>query len=244
MLKFNIVEKTDQGIREMNQDSHLVFKNKKGYLFAMVADGMGGHVGGQVASKFAVKTMKAYFKNLDLGEMTEDQILHQLEKAIHFLSREFKVIAEKKPMFSDMGTTLNLNVFVDNILYTVNVGDSRATKIDSTGLQQISEDHNLAQLAKVDKRFEKFAKDANLLTSSLGPTKETKIDVFKTIITRPGYLIITSDGIHQYVSEKFIVEKMLDKNEPLNSKVNDVMNEAIRNMTNDNMTIVAVQYDL
>jgi protein phosphatase len=244
MFKFRVVDKTDQGIREMNQDHHLVFKNKHGNLFAIVADGMGGHVGGQIASKFAVKTMKAYFKNMNFDSMTEEDIQHQLVKSIHFLSREFKRIAEQKPAFSDMGTTLNMNIFTKNILYTVNVGDSRATKIDADGLQQISEDHNLAQLAKVDKRFERFAKDANLLTSSLGPTKETKVDVFQTEITKPGVLIVTSDGIHQFVSEKFIVEKILDKKLQLNVKVNEIMNEAIRNKTNDNMTIVAVEYDL
>ena len=243
-MRFKATANTDKGIREMNQDSHAVFKNYYGFLFAIVADGMGGHVGGQVASKFSIKIMKSYFKRVDFKGMTDIEISHQLEKSIHFLSREFKEIAKKKPMFTDMGTTLNINIFVGNDLYTVNVGDSRAVKIDDEGLQQISEDHNLAALAKVDKRFERFAADANLLTSSLGPTKETRIDIFKTKLKKPGYLVVTSDGIHQYVSEQFMVRKMLEERLSISSRVESIMREAIRNKTNDNMTIVVVKYEL
>jgi protein phosphatase len=242
MLKFKYAEKTDKGIREMNQDSYSVFFNNHGFLVVMVADGMGGHVGGQVASKFAVKTMEAFFKEMNFGIMTDEEIQHQLVKSIHFLSREFKKIGEEKPTFMDMGTTLNLNVFVGDKIFTSNVGDSRSSRVDDTGFMPISEDHNLAQLAKVDKRFAKFAKDTNYLTSSLGPTKETNVDVYMTQLKRSGYLIVTSDGVHQYVAEDFLLEKLQDKKPSLETKVDDIIDEAVRNKTNDNMTIVVVKY--
>ena len=242
MNKFKVAEFSDRGIRDNNQDSHLVFKNSYGNLFAMVADGMGGHVGGQIASKFAVKTMNEYFKKVDLNILDEASIKHQLTKAIMFLQREFKRIAFEKPEFTDMGTTLNMNVFVEDYLYTINVGDSRSSIIDTNGLKQISEDHNLAQLAKVDKRFERFAEDTNLLTSSLGPTKETNVDIFKTKLSIDGYLVITSDGIHQFVDESTLERIIMDENLSLSKKTKEIAKVAQSNFTNDNMTIVVVKY--
>lgn len=243
-MKFKIAERTDKGIREINQDSHIVFANADQDLFLAVADGMGGHIGGQVASQFAVKALKEYFKNLSLGSMSEEEVRTELVRSIKFIIKEFKKMGEEQPKFKDMGTTLNFNVFVGNTLWTVNVGDSRATRVDYGGISQISEDHNLAALAKRDKRFERFANDANLLTSSLGPSKETSVDVFKTVITQPGNLIITSDGVHQFVSEDFMVSTFLDYGLSLGEKADRIIDEAVKNKTHDNYTIVAVQYDL
>ena len=243
MNKFKVAEYSDKGIRDNNQDSYLVFKNTYGNLFAMVADGMGGHVGGQIASKFAVKTMQEFFKDVDLNILETAEIKHQLTKAIMFLQREFKRIAFEKPEYTDMGTTLNMNVFVEDVLYTVNIGDSRSTIIDESGFNQISEDHNLAQLAKVDKRFERFSEDTNLLTSSLGPTKETNMDIFKTQLKNSGYLMITSDGIHQFVDEETLERIIMDEHLSLSKKTKEIAKIATENLTNDNMTIVVVKYE-
>lgn len=243
-MKYKVAERTNKGVRSINQDSIIVFANKFHHLFVAVADGMGGHVGGQIASKFAVETLKEYFKGKDFSSTSDEDIKSDLIRSIKFIIREFKRMGEEQPKFKDMGTTLNFNMFINQNIWTVNVGDSRSVKIDRTGYNQISEDHNLAALAKKDKRFESFANDANLLTSSLGPSKETSVDVFKTRITESGYLLVTSDGIHQFVSESFVVKTMLNTNLKLGAKADAIMNESFDNKTHDNVSLVAVSYEL
>lgn len=243
-MKYKVAERTDKGIREINQDSVIVFANKFKHLFVAVADGMGGHVGGQIASKFAVKALKEYFKDKDFSLEIDEEIKSDLIRSIKFIIREFKRMGKEQPKFKDMGTTLNFNMFINEDIWTINIGDSRSTKVDHTGYNQISEDHNLAALAKKDKRFEAFANDANLLTSSLGPSKETSVDVFKTKITESGYLVVTSDGIHQFVSEDFVVKTMLIENMKLGEKADAIMKESFDNKTHDNVSLVVVSYEL
>lgn len=243
-MKYKVAERTDKGVRDVNQDSIIVFANEYQHLFVAVADGMGGHVGGQIASKFAVKALKEYFKEKDFSLNVDKEIKSDLIRSIKFIIREFKRMGEEQPKFKDMGTTLNFNMFINNNIWTVNVGDSRSTKVDHTGYNQISEDHNLAALAKKDKRFEAFAKDANLLTSSLGPSKETSVDIFKTKITESGYLIVTSDGIHQFVSEDFVVKTMLNEDIKLGKKADIIVKEAFDNRTHDNVSLVVVSYEI
>lgn len=243
-MKFKVAERTNKGIREINQDSLISFVNKENHLLVAVADGMGGHVGGQIASKFAVTVLKEFFKDVNFIETSDELIKKKLISSIKHMIKAFKQQGIEHPKIKDMGTTLNFSIFVGKDIWTVNVGDSRAVKIDSSGYSQISEDHNLAALAKKDKRFEKFSKDANLLTSSLGPSKETSVDVFKTTISKSGYLIVTSDGIHQFVSEDFIVSTMLNNSLTLGQKADKIVAESFKNKTHDNITLVAVEYDL
>lgn len=242
-MKYSFGGASSIGRRKENQDSFKIFYTKEKFLVSVVADGMGGHDGGSFASKLAVKFIENFFKSIKLVELSDKEIEKQLIFSIKKLHEKFKLSAIKKPELEDMGTTLNLNVFIKNNLYTINIGDSRSSQFISREIIQISLDHNLAFLARNDKNLDKFKGYTNYLTSSLGPKKETKLDIFLTKLNRKGYIIITTDGVHNFLSAGEIIKVLKNKNLNIDEKVETILRGAYQNNSNDNMTCVLVKYE-
>ncbi len=233
---------SDQGVRVENQDNFTVFRNEYDFLIAAVADGMGGHEGGKYASTVTIKLIDYIFKNIDFGKMTDDDIekflLDSISKIQNYLIQE----TIEKDLPKDMGTTLNLNLFVKNKFFTLNIGDSRSIHYyNKKNIVQVSEDHNLATLAKKDPNFSKFEKFSNYLTSALGPKKDSKVDIFVTPLEKNGMIVITSDGVHNYVTKDKLV-KILKTKDILKTKVEKIVESALLNKSTDNATCVVVKY--
>ncbi len=244
MINFEYYGYTDQGIRTENQDNFTVFKNSYGFLIAAVADGMGGHKGGRYASTVTIKLIEYMFKNTNFGNMldfdVEKYLLNSISKIQNYLIQETK----EKNLPKDMGTTLNLNVFVKNKVFTLNIGDSRAIHFyNKKNIVQISEDHNLTTLAKKNPSFSKFKKYSNYLTSALGPKKDSKVDIFVTPLEKQGSLVITSDGVHNYISKEKLI-KILKTKDILKIKVERIVETALINKSTDNATCVIVSYGI
>ena len=233
---------TDQGIRTENQDNFTVFKNKYDFLIAAVADGMGGHEGGKYASTVTIKLIEYIFKNIDFGKKSDQEIQDFLLEAISKIQNYLIQETEEKDLPRDMGTTLNLDLFVKNKIFTLNIGDSRTIHYTKKNIVQISEDHNLSTLAKKDPNFAKFEKYSNYLTSALGPKKDSKVDIFITPLEKIGMIIITSDGVHNHISKEEII-KILKNKEVLKNKVEAIVNKALFNKSTDNATSVVVKYE-
>ncbi len=235
------VGKTIKGRRETNQDTFIIFHNQFDYLITIIADGMGGHKGGDVASNFAIEHIKKYLDPIDFTNKSKETIQHELITATKKVQNDFFKNLEVQPEYSDMGTTLNLNLFVDNIMYSLNVGDSRTSRFFKKEINPITEDHNLAALALKDPKYKAYINYTNLLTSSLGPTKETTIDVFVTPLGKKGYIIQTSDGVHNFLNNDDY-KRILKANISLEAKSKEIIERAYANKSNDNLTVVVIQY--
>ena len=243
--KFEYEGSTHVGRRAKNEDSFIVFKNEHNFLIAAIADGMGGHKGGETASKAVVKMVKKEFKSFNFSNLSDDAIEEVLLSKVRKFQQELKRIGVEFPDFEDMGSTLNLNIFVEQKIYTINIGDSRTQSFIKKELIKITEDHNLATLAEKDPRFSHFKGQTNMLTSSLGPNKKTTADFFVTDLeSNKGYILMTSDGVHNFISDISWMKIIKSSSMKLKDKVNKVIETAYENGSNDNMTFILIKYEV
>ncbi|NOQ50218.1 MAG: hypothetical protein GQ557_00940 [Mycoplasmataceae bacterium] len=238
----NTVGETRIGKRKINQDVFVIFNNKHSFLITALADGMGGHNGGEIASQFAIKCVQKYFNNLNFATLTQEQSTDLIIFNVKKIQKSFIDYAKLKPELKDMGTTLNLNIFANDKLFSLNIGDSRTMQLLNREIVEITEDHNLSTLARKNPLYAKFSNYSNLLTSSLGPIKETKVDLFVTHFSADGYIIQTCDGVHNYVSNNEIKKILLSSKTDLKEKADNIIQKALKKGSKDNVTVVLVEY--
>ncbi len=240
-MKYSI--KSNIGVvRSENQDKASVFFNKN-YHLAILCDGMGGHEGGSYASLITVATFEKEFKKKwpqDVKKI-DTWFFNTIKKTYE----EMKKFSKKNASFLDMGTTLTAAIISKKFIKIYNAGDSR-TYIYNGILHQITKDHNLRNyyISKYNYSEEKAATllGAAALTSALGPNKKAKIDSFLINFDKNiKYVILTSDGIHDYI-DKDIFEKIISsKKISLEKKSDNLIKQAIKNKSSDNLTNIILE---
>ncbi len=245
MYKLDYHGATETGRRAENQDSFILFKNKHHFLVAVVADGMGGHKGGATASKAIIKMVKREINDIDFNGMDDEVIRKILLSMVRVFQKDLKRIGVEFPQYADMGSTLNMNLFVGGKMYTVNIGDSRTQSFLKRNLVKISKDHNMGTLAETDPRYHHYKGQYNMLTSSLGPNKKTTADLFITdlSVNKKGYILMTSDGVHNSISEAAWIKIIKASGKTLQEKVAKTIRTAFENGSTDNMTFILIRYE-
>lgn len=192
--------------RQNNQDYVGFYTNKNGAQFAIVADGMGGHLGGDVASEMAVSHIGYEF------ERTDDTDIESMVKWLIFeLQKENKHILAKANQYDDlfgMGTTL-VAVLISGANYLVaNIGDSRVYRFRNNELRQLTEDHSLVnELVKQGELTEEAAKhhpQKNIITRTLGVSQDVDADVTIYEFEPDDYLLLCTDGLTNMVDDEQI----------------------------------------
>lgn len=139
--RFNAIGRSEVGLhRSGNEDSALI----NGVLIA-VADGMGGHAGGEVASKVAISTLAQILPLLNNDEMDPESLEDFLLNAILEVDDEIKLTAEANDRLSGMGTTLTAIALYRNKAYVLHTGDSRAYRLRGKEFTQLTKDHSVVQ---------------------------------------------------------------------------------------------------
>lgn len=224
--------KTDKGrVREQNEDSY-GYKNQ---LF-VVADGMGGHQAGEIASAIAVTTI--------LSMDFENQIETELEQAILKANDAILQEVAQHPEWSGMGTTVAAMVIRDQTVYIAHVGDSRIYHFTDGRLVQLTKDHSLvAELVKngeISENEAKFHPQRNILTQALGSRGEVKIE-FQSLPLKAGEkFLLCSDGLSNVVDEPTMAAILQINEEPqvLAEKLVACAND---NGGSDNITVIVVE---
>ena len=232
--------RTDKGLkRESNQDSFLVNQDLGLYI---VADGMGGHLGGEVASSLAVKTAEeivAQFKNNTRS--ARDLITLAFNESC---KRIYDLAERENPKLSGMGTTMVLAFEAGNSIFFGNVGDSRAYLYRNEGFWQLTEDHSLvneqlrAGLIRED-QVKQFV-GRNVITRSVGFEREVAIDILERPIQSGDSFLLCSDGLCGLVSDNRMGE-LVHKENP-DEHVNDLIREALNCGGDDNVTAIVLKY--
>lgn len=244
MYKLDYFGATEKGRRPRNEDSFLIFTNDFGNLVAIIADGMGGHKGGEMASKSVVKMIKREIKEIDFNSFNEDEAKSFLLNKIRVFQKDLKKIGEEFPVYSDMGSTLNMNIFCNDKVFTINIGDSRTQSFIKKEIVIITEDHNLATLAEKDERYAHYKGQSNMLTSSLGPNKNTIADFFTiNLESKSGYILMSCDGVHNFVPNISMMKIIKQNSKTIKEKVVNVLEKAYNNNSNDNMTFILIKYE-
>ena len=196
----NLCVLTHIGARMNNEDDYAFIKLTDAYYIA-VADGMGGHAAGEVASKIAVETVSSFMReNYTTGIEWFD--LKFLMRLSHELAHS-KVIENAVEERAGMGTTLVSAIIRGNEIFIANTGDSRAALIRNGKTLSRTIDHSLVQRLIEEGQIteeEAFGHPAsNYITSAIGGRKPLRVDLYRWL-ARPGdVLIISTDGLHDYV---------------------------------------------
>jgi len=204
---FSLGASTSMGrVREVNEDAYVFFLPddapavaSRGSLFA-VADGMGGHAAGQIASETALETLiESYYKRLD-GSPAE-----ALATAAHRANRAVYAESRSRPSLAGMGTTLTAAAFVEGQLVYVHVGDSRGYLLRDGKLTQFTADHSwVAEQVHQGLMTEEDALQSprrNVITRCIGLEPKVQVDVDAFEVAAGDVALLCSDGLVEHVSE-------------------------------------------
>lgn len=226
---------TDTGlVRSVNQDLALEGTN----LFA-VADGMGGHAGGEVASRMAIETLSSAFSRKPTAE--------GLAAAVREANEAVWIHSQNNPDLRGMGTTMTAMALVQNdeadVLYLVNVGDSRAYQLHDGVLVQVTQDHSLAE--EMVRNGEMTASEAavhphrHILTRALGVAPEVELDVWALNPSRGDRYLLCSDGLTNELEGRQIRQVLSSVLHPQEA-ANILVQAARTHGGSDNITVVVV----
>lgn len=230
--------KTDIGkLRRQNEDC--VYVNAEDPFFAVVADGMGGHNAGEVASKIAVDTISEVLcscgkKRVDFEDKIRDAFVLANEKIYDY--------AEKNSKLMGMGTTTVAAVIDKNKLTIANVGDSRAYMINDKEIRQISVDHSyvwqLVQRGDITEQQAKRHPKRNYITRAMGTDKYVCVDTFCEDF-EDGIILLCSDGLTNLV-ENYEIKQITDNTVDLQEAAEKLVELANDRGGTDNITVALI----
>ena len=230
---------SDKGLkREGNQDAFLV-EDRLG-LF-IVADGVGGHFGGEVASALAVETVREVVSHPKATEFRPRDVLAQAyEEASHRIYDR----ATQEPKLNGMGTTMVLAYVRENKIYIANVGDSRAYLYRKPFLWQITEDHSLIneqiRLGMMTEEQARKLIGKNVITRSVGFERDVFPDLLEREISSGDVYLFCSDGLSGMVPDNEICN-LLNLNS-MEKATAMLIQKALDHGGDDNVTLVTVQF--
>lgn len=233
--------KTDIGAnRKMNQDYFYVSTEPIGSLpnIFIVADGMGGHKAGDVASREAVNRIISEIESTAVNDPVSI-----MEAAIDSANKKLLEKSRSAPEFEGMGTTLVMAAVCNDIIYIANIGDSRLYVIDDE-IRQITRDHSFVQemvtLGKLDKKSAKTHEKKNYLTRALGVEEGTIADFFEIKSIKGERILMCSDGLTNMVEDDDIKNIVSSRND-IRDAVKALIEAANKNGGMDNITAVLIE---
>src|SRR5947207_379271 len=243
-LRLDVAQLTDVGRKRPHNEDNMAYvipkdpqiMARKGALF-IVADGMGGHAAGEVASEIAVDTVsKMYYQ--DDGDDVAVSLLHAIKHANALIHQR----AAENMMRSGMGTTCVAAVLRGNMAYIANVGDSRAYLVRDGQVKQVSQDHSwVAEQVRAGLLTEDQARthaQRNVITRCLGTQADEQIDVLHEPIEENDALVLCTDGLSGLVTDDEI-RRIVNQSGPQES-VYHLVERANENGGTDNITAIVV----
>ena len=230
---------TDTGrVRDHNEDFFSCVDLQEGHLF-IVADGMGGHDAGEVASRLAVETVAGEIRKGSRGKYDPGKLLQQAVQRANL-----KVLEEGTSKGSNMGTTLTLALVNQDKAYIANVGDSRTYWISDGSIRRITEDHSLVEkLVSVGRLTKEAARNhpkANVLYRNIGSEPALIADIFEIPTESGGKLLLCTDGLWGEVPDEVIYKVAAEEKDARKICIR-LIELANQNGGKDNITAVMVK---
>ncbi|KQL44235.1 serine/threonine protein phosphatase [Brevibacillus choshinensis] len=230
-------------VRSVNEDYYACEADVNGRALAVLADGMGGHEAGEIASRLAVERIVKELRHID-GELEGEDVREQLMNAVLLANKEVYEYALEHPECSGMGTTTIAALFRPSAVMTAHIGDSRLYKFGADGLVMKTEDHSLVnELVKSGQITPEEAAvhpHRNVIMRSLGTEPDVLIDLDQFDWEPGDVVLICSDGLSDKVPPS-VMEEWLQKKTSLQEKVDGLVQEALAAGGQDNITLVAVR---
>ncbi len=243
-MRFGV--KSDRGrVRELNEDSYKVITGKDGIPDTfIVADGMGGHNSGELASHMAVDLSEEYllkFLNDDGGEESTVSFICSLVAEVN---KSIFLKAKESEENYGMGTTFVIGILLGNKLYIGHVGDSRAYLIRNGVLERLTTDHSyIEELIKNGSLTREEAKNhpkKNIITRALGCEENVAVDTYSVDFKDDDILVLCTDGLTNMLNENEILSIIYDSDEPQYS-CDELVRLANEKGGEDNITVILVK---
>ena len=244
-LKLAIHGLSDVGLsRDHNEDS-IRWDHEMGLV--MLADGMGGHNAGEVASDMAVTAIHDALIDVLTPEMLETKVIKcedAVRESVVYANEEIFEQSQERPECAGMGTTLVLTLFHENQITWANVGDSRIYRIRNAEISQITQDHSLVQ-EMVDNGYlsEEEALTStsrNLITRALGIAPEVEVDVTSEELDEDDVFLLCSDGLSDLVSDDEILSTTLEYRSDLDEASKKLVEIANDHGGTDNVSVILI----
>lgn len=230
---------TDAGkVRTHNEDNVTIIGNKNNEFILAVADGMGGHKAGEVASNIAIEHITESFETKETLGKKEDAI-EWLRTIVKEINDKIFSYTANHPESKGMGTTLVIAVKTGDYILYGNIGDSSGYALKNEKLHKITKDHTLVNLlvstGELTPDQAKFHPRKNLLTRALGANDPIEIDVFDVDNTVDA-LLLCSDGLTNMVTDEQI-EKILNSNSSIEEQVDKLIKKSNMRGGTDNISV-------
>ncbi|WP_019138196.1 Stp1/IreP family PP2C-type Ser/Thr phosphatase [Peptoniphilus timonensis] len=233
-----VVSATNVGnYRKNNEDSYFLNESKNLYI---LADGMGGHLAGERASKMATEIIGSDFEG-EREVKSIDDAIEILSSSIRDANKKIYESSQENEDYRGMGTTLSAGLILDNVLIYSNIGDSRIYKINKD-MEQITKDDSfvnyLIEIGEITEEEAKNHPKKNVLTKAMGTTPDIEVIVNTLNIEEKDIFLFCSDGLTNMVSDEDIF-KIVKENSPEDAR-DKLLDLALKNGGMDNITFILV----
>ena len=238
-MKFAV--KTEIGARAHNEDSYLHSNQDDFPMLFAVADGMGGHAAGSIASKMLVDQLAQFDRNVE-----PERALGLLRQSIEHANFSIYRAAEQDRTLRGMGTTLVAALLLKNEYIAANVGDSRMYHFNGHSLDTVTTDHSLVEqlvlAGAITKEEARVHPQRNIITRAMGVSPTVDVDLFERVWHAGDILVLCSDGLHGAVEEDDLIT-VLSSNRSLESMCELLIQLALDNGGTDNITVILIRFD-
>lgn len=241
------VARTDVGnVRDLNED--YIFLSEAYFnevTVAILADGMGGHLAGEVASKMAVEKVSEIISEKMFTKMTENEYKELLKEAVIEANNNIYSLSQKNESFNGMGTTLIVTLITDEWIIFAHIGDSRAYLISDNNYEQLTRDHSLVNelllSGQITKEEALAHPQKNVLIRALGTDAEIEIDIFKIDWKKGQLILLCSDGLTNSLSDNKIIDVINASIFNLDEVADNLIKEANNFGGEDNISLIIIR---
>ncbi len=232
---------TDVGlVRKINEDSYYIH-NSDGVHYAIVADGMGGHLAGEVASSMAVSCVREYIDGHPFDDMDVFQVKELLCRAFRYANEKIYQYSCQNESVMGMGTTATMCMVRDGNVIYAHVGDSRAYMIDDN-IKQITRDHSyvqeLVKLGMISREEAKHHPRRNQITRAMGVEPVVRVD--SGVKPYSGQkLLLCSDGLYGEIDDSELCE--IVSGTDIKTAAKRLMDMATERGGADNITVIIME---
>lgn len=234
---------TDTGkVRDHNEDSVIILKNSNNEYLLAVADGMGGHKAGEVASNMAIEHITNKFNSLEsLGD--KDKAINWIREEVAAINKSIFAYTDAHEESKGMGTTFVIALYTKDYLLFGNVGDSSGFVIKNSKLYKVTKDHTLVNLlvssGELTPEEAKNHPKKNILMRALGANNPAEVDIFDVVDDGIEGILLSSDGLTSMLNETQI-EKVIIGVGSLEEKVTRLIRKSNVRGGTDNISIACL----
>lgn len=198
---------TDVGnVRKLNED-YCGYCENEDYSIYIMADGMGGHSAGEIASRLAVEKTLEYIKS---NIYREEDFKQLMQEAIGYSNNEIYNLSKKQDCLNGMGTTITACLITKNIAIVAHVGDSTCYLVNNEGITKITKDHSLVQQlideGSITENQALHHPNKNIITRAVGTGKNIEVDTYEVQLDKSDIIILCTDGLTNEVTKEEIYD--------------------------------------